>query len=56
LWTQAKGVAFTIVWSGGLTWAILKLIDVALGLRVDDEQEQVGLDLALHEERAYNLS
>jgi ammonium transporter, Amt family len=56
LWIQARGVAFTVVWSGGLTWAILKLIDVALGLRVDDEQEQVGLDLALHEERAYNLS
>jgi len=27
-----------------------------MGLRVDEEQEQVGLDIALHEERAYNLS
>jgi Amt family ammonium transporter len=56
LWIQAKGVAFTVVWSAGLTWGILKLIDVTLGLRVNDEQEQIGLDLALHDERAYNLS
>ena len=56
LWIQTKGVAFTVVWSAGLTWCILKLIDVTLGLRVDDEQEQIGLDLALHDERAYNLS
>lgn len=56
LWIQAKGVVFTIVWSAGLTWLILVLIKLTLGLRVDDEQEQIGLDLALHEERGYNLS
>jgi Amt family ammonium transporter len=56
LWIQAKGVAFTIVWSAVLSWAILKLIDLTLGLRVDAEQEQIGLDLAEHEEKAYNLS
>jgi ammonium transporter, Amt family len=53
---QAVGVAFTIAWSALLSWAILKLIDVTLGLRVNPEQEQMGLDLAEHEERAYNLS
>jgi ammonium transporter, Amt family len=31
-------------------------VDVTLGLRVTSEQEQVGLDIAEHEERAYNLS
>jgi Amt family ammonium transporter len=56
LWIQAKGVAFTIAWSAVLTWLILKLIQLTIGLRVDDEQEQIGLDLALHEERGYNLS
>jgi len=56
LWIQAKGVGFTIVWSAVLSWVILKLIDRTLGLRVDTEQEQIGLDLAEHEERAYNLS
>jgi Amt family ammonium transporter len=56
LWIQAKGVAFTIVWSALLTFAILKLIDWTVGLRVTEEQEQIGLDLALHEEKGYNLS
>jgi len=39
-----------------LSLAILKLLDRVMGLRVDAEQEQIGLDLAEHEERAYNLS
>jgi Amt family ammonium transporter len=56
LWIQAKGVGFTIVWSAVLTLVILKLIDWTIGLRVTEEQEQIGLDLALHEEKAYNLS
>jgi Amt family ammonium transporter len=56
LWIQAKGVAFTIAWSGVLSWGILKLLDITLGLRVGPEQEQIGLDIAEHEERAYNLS
>jgi ammonium transporter, Amt family len=55
LWIQAKGVGFTIVWSAVLSYAILKILDIAIGLRVDAEQEQIGLDLAEHEEKAYNL-
>jgi Amt family ammonium transporter len=56
LWIQTKGVAFTIAWSAVLTWLVLKLVDRTMGLRVSTEQEQMGLDLAEHEERAYNLS
>jgi Amt family ammonium transporter len=56
LWIQAKGVGFTIVWSAVLSWVILKLVEKTIGLRVGPEQEQVGLDIAEHEERAYNLS
>jgi Amt family ammonium transporter len=56
LWIQAKGVGFTIAWSALLSFAILKVLDRTIGLRVDAEQEQMGLDLAEHEERAYNLS
>ena len=56
LWIQAKGVGFTIAWSALLSFAILKVLDRTVGLRVDAEQEQMGLDLAEHEERAYNLS
>lgn len=52
---QAEGVGFTIVWSAVLSWGILKVLDRTIGLRVDAEQEQMGLDIAEHEERAYDL-
>jgi Amt family ammonium transporter len=54
VWIQTKSVLFTLVFSGVLTFVILKLIDAIIGLRVNSEQESVGLDLALHDERAYN--
>ncbi len=56
LWIQTKGVAFTIVYSALVSYGVLKLVDWTVGLRVDQEQEQMGLDLALHDERGYNLS
>jgi Amt family ammonium transporter len=55
LWIQCKGVGFTVVYTAVCSFVLLKLIDLTMGLRVDAEAEQVGLDLALHEERAYNL-
>jgi Amt family ammonium transporter len=55
LWIQTKGVLFTLAYTGILSYVILKVIDVAMGLRVTDEQETEGLDLALHDERGYNL-
>ncbi|HCB13140.1 MAG TPA: ammonia channel protein, partial [Gammaproteobacteria bacterium] len=55
LWIQAKGVMFTLAYTGILSFVILKVIDVVMGLRVTDEQETEGLDLALHDERGYNL-
>jgi len=55
LWIQCKGVGFTVAYTAVCSYVLLKLIDVTMGLRVDAEAEQVGLDLALHEERAYNL-
>jgi ammonium transporter, Amt family len=54
VWIQAKSVVFTGLWSAAGTFAILKLLDVAIGVRVSREQEVEGLDLALHDERAYN--
>jgi Amt family ammonium transporter len=51
---QAKSVGFTIVWSGVLSFVILKLIDVTIGLRVTAEEESMGLDLSLHGEQGYN--
>jgi len=55
LWIQFKGVLFTVVYTGIVTYLILKAIDLVLGLRVNEEQETIGLDLSLHNERGYNL-
>jgi len=49
--TQALGVGATLAYSGAATAVILWLVDKAIGLRVDAEQELVGLDQALHGER-----
>jgi len=53
VWVQAKGVLFTILYTTVLSFVILKLIDSTIGLRVTEEQETEGLDLALHDERGY---
>jgi Amt family ammonium transporter len=55
VWIQAKGVGFTVAYTGVATLVILKAIDGAMGLRVGEEAEAEGLDLALHNERGYNL-
>ncbi len=55
LWAQVKGVIFTLIYSGILSFVILKIVDVMVGLRVTEEQETEGLDIALHDERGYNL-
>ncbi|MFK8050202.1 MAG: ammonium transporter [Halioglobus sp.] len=52
---QATGVVATIVYTAVVTWVILKVVDVVIGLRVDEEQETQGLDLVLHDERGYDL-
>jgi ammonium transporter, Amt family len=52
---QLTGIVATLVWSGGLTWVVLKLTDALIGLRVSSEQETEGLDLVLHDENGYNL-
>jgi ammonium transporter, Amt family len=54
VWVQTKSVLFTAAWSGIGTLVILKLVDATVGVRVSREQEVEGLDLALHDERAYN--
>ncbi len=46
---------FTVVYTGVLTYVILKVIDLVMGLRVTEEEETIGLDLSLHNERGYNL-
>ena len=50
---QFIGVAATIVFTAVVTYVLLKAIDLVIGLRVTEEQEVEGLDIALHEERGY---
>jgi Amt family ammonium transporter len=51
---QLIGVAFTVVLAAAGTFLIVKLVDKLIGLRVDQEDESIGLDLSQHGERAYN--
>ncbi len=52
---QALAVAVTCAWSGLVTGGALYLVSKFALLRVDAEAETNGLDLALHDERGYNL-
>jgi Amt family ammonium transporter len=54
LGVQSLGIAVTMIWCGGMTWLLLKLLDATLGLRVSEESESEGLDLASHGERGYS--
>ena len=51
LTTQAIGAFSTLLYSLVMSWIILTLIDWTIGLRVEPDQEQLGLDLALHGEQ-----
>jgi Amt family ammonium transporter len=50
VWIQIKGIVATIVYSGVVTFILLKVIDLVVGIRVDKETEVAGLDLSLHGE------
>ncbi len=52
---QVFGVVATIVYCGVVTFVILKIVDAVIGLRVTEDEETEGLDIALHDERGYNF-
>ena len=47
---QAKGVLTTVIYSGVISYVLLKVIDLVIGLRVAEEEEREGLDVVLHGE------
>jgi ammonium transporter, Amt family len=53
LMVQIVGVGATIVYTGIISFIILKVLDVIMGLRVTDDEESEGLDLSQHGERGY---
>ena len=54
VWTQTKAVLITIVWSGMVSFIAYKIVDLTIGLRVNEEDEREGLDITSHGETAYN--
>ena len=56
VWAQLLSIIITIAWSGILSFIILKIVDATVGLRVEEDEERMGLDLSQHKERGYNLS
>jgi Amt family ammonium transporter len=56
LLNQLMGVGLTVVVACVASFAILKLVDLFIGLRVSEEQEMAGLDRSLHGEEGYDLS
>jgi Amt family ammonium transporter len=55
LGVQLIGAAATLVWCGIATFVILKIVNIAVPLRVSAEDENQGLDITMHDERGYNL-
>ena len=53
VWLQAQGVITTVIWSGVVSVVAFKLVDIVIGLRVKEEEEREGLDIASHGETAY---
>jgi Amt family ammonium transporter len=54
LWTQIAGCIVVAVWSGVLSFVIVKIVQAVVGLRVDAEEESEGLDITGHGERGYH--
>ncbi|MBT9245680.1 ammonium transporter [Gemmobacter fulvus] len=53
-WIQIESVALTVVWTGVISFILYKLVDMTIGLRVDQDAERQGLDLTSHGEAAYH--
>ena len=49
--TQLWGVGTTLIYGFVMSFIILKVIDMTIGLRVTEEQEREGLDISLHGEK-----
>jgi Amt family ammonium transporter len=54
LWIQLLAIVVTIVFTFGVTYVVAKLLDMSIGLRVSGMEEEVGLDISGHGERAYS--
>jgi Amt family ammonium transporter len=55
LWIQLKAVLVTLVYSGVMSYVLLKIVDAVLGLRAPEQAERIGLDLTDHRETGYTV-
>jgi len=54
VWKQLIAVLVSLLWSGIGSLILYKIVDAVVGLRISQEGEREGLDVADHGERAYN--
>ncbi len=52
--SQCWGGATALIWSGVVSFIAFKVVDLTIGLRVSEEDEREGLDIAPHGEKAYH--
>jgi ammonium transporter, Amt family len=52
-YTQLLAVGVSVAYSFGMTFILLKVVDLVCGLRLEDEDERKGLDISQHGERGY---
>jgi Amt family ammonium transporter len=50
VWIQLKGILWTIVYCGVVSFILFKVIDLVIGLKVSEDEEREGLDQVLHGE------
>jgi len=55
IWIQFISIIATMIFSFCMTFIILKIIDLLIGLRVSNEEEERGLDISLHNETGYGI-
>jgi Amt family ammonium transporter len=54
VWIQIKAVLVAVLWSGVVSFIAFKIVDMVVGLRVAEDEEREGLDIASHGESAYH--
>ena len=52
---QLTGIGATFAYTAVVTWILLRVVNVMVSLRVDQEDETAGLDIVLHDERGYDM-
>jgi len=50
---QVIAAAVSVVYAFAVTYVLAKIVDSTMGLRVSEDEEYVGLDIAIHGEKAY---